>query len=427
MKVNKFILVCIFLLAVISLSPLSASEDVAGDELALDDTAEVSQVVQDDVVGDGEQNSGLRVDYPPNIATGDEGNITISGANDITGNLYWEFDGESSSISLADGKQNIAFKNLAEGDHPFLLKLTNDTKYADVEISDTIHVSKEISLTPNVPTVFNNNPTLITFTGPKVHEHCSLLLEIGNESFWGYYYAFGEGEVEINVAKTGTYRVNYFYENPEESLVAKGSFNLKVLSKPKLQAKSITMYDIESKYYKVRLLDSNGKPMAGEKVTVFIDLSKYKTAKTDKDGYAKVKIVGSDLYSDDLDLTTTYKTLSVHNRLYFKTVMKEITSFKKTNAKTVTFQIKTNKVNGKFLTGTKVTFKFNQKTYTAKINNKGIAKVDVKKSAFTKCKVGKIYQLKVTLGANSFTSNYKFLKVKPTLSYVSGMYAAGKS
>jgi hypothetical protein len=209
--------------------------------------------------------------------------------------------------------------------------------------------------------------------------------------------------------------------------MAKGSFNIIVLAKPKLQAESFTINEIQRKYYKVRLLDADGKPMAGEKVTVFIDLSKYKTAKTNKDGYAQVKIIGSDLYSKDLVLTTTYKTLSVNNVLHFKKVIKEITSFKKTNAKTVTFQIKTYKVDGKFLTGKKVTFKFNKKTYKTKINKKGIAKVDVKASAFLKCKVGKLYPLKVTLGENTFTSNYKFLKVKPKLSYVSGKYAVGKA
>lgn len=316
---------------------------------------------------------------------------------------------------------------MAEGDHPFLLKLTNDTKYADAEIADTIHVFKAVTLTPKVPTIFNDNPTVITFTGPEVQEHCPLTLEIGNETFGGYYYRYGEGEVEINVAQIGTNTVNYIYENPEENLMAKGSFNIIVLAKPKLQAESFTINEIQRKYYKVRLLDADGKPMAGEKVTVFIDLSKYKTAKTNKDGYAQVKIIGSDLYSKDLDLTTTYKTLSVNNVLHFKKVIKEITSFKKTNAKTVTFQIKTYKVDGKFLTGKKVTFKFNKKTYKTKINKKGIAKVDVKASAFLKCKVGKLYPLKVTLGENTFTSNYKFLKVKPKLSYVSGKYAVGKA
>lgn len=118
MKINKFILVGIFLLAIISLAPLCASEDIAGDELALDDTAEVSQIVQDDVIGDGEEDSGLKVDYPSDIATGDEGNITITGAKDITGNLYWEFEGENSSISLL---------------------MENKTLYSKIWLKGTIH------------------------------------------------------------------------------------------------------------------------------------------------------------------------------------------------------------------------------------------------------------------------------------------------
>ena len=47
------------------------------------------------------------------------------------------------------------------------------------------------------------------------------------------------------------------------------------------------------------------------------------------------------------------------------------------------------KVNGKYIKGKYVTFKFNGKTYKAKTNSKGIAKIVIKKKVLKKLKVGK--------------------------------------
>lgn len=47
------------------------------------------------------------------------------------------------------------------------------------------------------------------------------------------------------------------------------------------------------------------------------------------------------------------------------------------------------KINGKDKKGLKVKFKFNKKTYTAKTNKKGIAKITVTKKVLKKLKVDK--------------------------------------
>ena len=54
------------------------------------------------------------------------------------------------------------------------------------------------------------------------------------------------------------------------------------------------------------------------------------------------------------------------------------------------------KVNGKYLKGKKITFKFNGKKYSAKTNNKGVAKVSLKKNVVKKLKANKRYSIQVS-------------------------------
>lgn len=54
------------------------------------------------------------------------------------------------------------------------------------------------------------------------------------------------------------------------------------------------------------------------------------------------------------------------------------------------------KVNGKYLKGKTVTFKFNGKKYNAQTNSKGIAKATIPKSVLSKLKVGKSITYKAT-------------------------------
>ena len=56
------------------------------------------------------------------------------------------------------------------------------------------------------------------------------------------------------------------------------------------------------------------------------------------------------------------------------------------------------KINGKPVKGKKLTFKFNKKTYKAKTNKKGVAKVTIKKNALKKLKVGKNVKYQVSYG-----------------------------
>ena len=65
------------------------------------------------------------------------------------------------------------------------------------------------------------------------------------------------------------------------------------------------------------------------------------------------------------------------------------------------------KINGKLVNGKKITFKFKGKTYRAKTNSKGIAKVIIKKNVVKKLKKGKTYAVKVSYLKDSVKSSVK--------------------
>ena len=67
------------------------------------------------------------------------------------------------------------------------------------------------------------------------------------------------------------------------------------------------------------------------------------------------------------------------------------------------------KINGKAKSGAKVTFKFNKKTYTAKTNKNGVAKVTIKAKVLEKLKVGKKVTVQASYGktVKKFTAKVK--------------------
>ena len=149
--------------------------------------------------------------------------------------------------------------------------------------------------------------------------------------------------------------------------------------------RNISMHYDDGSTYKVRVFDNNGNPLkANEKVTFTVG-NKKTTVKTDKKGYATLKLnYKSGLYT----VTAKYKDFIIANIVYIKPVLKSLTSFK---SKRVTPAIKFKvKYLGKNKKNKKIKIKFNKKTYSAKTNKKGIAAFNLK----TPKKVG-LYPLKV--------------------------------
>ena len=82
----------------------------------------------------------------------------------------------------------------------------------------------------------------------------------------------------------------------------------------------------------------------------------------------------------------------------------------KKSAKKLVLTATLKKVNGKYLKKRPVVFKFNGKKFTAKTNNKGVAKLTVKKSGLKRLKVGKKVTYQATYLKDTVKKSVKVMK-----------------
>ncbi|WP_407412997.1 C1 family peptidase [Methanobrevibacter sp.] len=158
-------------------------------------------------------------------------------------------------------------------------------------------------------------------------------------------------------------------------------------------------------YFSVKVVTDDGHAIgAGEKVTFLIN-KKTTTVTTDKDGIAKIKITD---VPGKYTITTKYNGKTYTNKVTVKQVLTTSKVTVKKTAKSFTLQAKL-KINGKLVKGKTITFKFKGKSYHAKTNAKGIAKVTIKQDVIKKLKKGKTYTFAATYLKDTIKSTVKVI------------------
>ena len=170
-------------------------------------------------------------------------------------------------------------------------------------------------------------------------------------------------------------------------------------------AQTISMHYGDSRTISLKVYDIYGK-LVGKNQVVKIKIGKKTfSAKTDKNGVAKFKIPNT-VTPGKYTMTISYKNAKVSKKVTVKQVLSMKTAKVKKSAKklVLTATLKKGKTPLKYK---KVTFKFNGKTYKAKTNKKGIAKVTIKKTTLKKLKVGKKITYQVTYLKNTVKKTTK--------------------
>ena len=168
------------------------------------------------------------------------------------------------------------------------------------------------------------------------------------------------------------------------------------------------MYYGDASSFKVRVYGNDGNPVgANQVVTIKLNKVTYKV-KTNSNGYAILKIPNT-VKPGTYTLTATYAGQTIKNTVKVTQVLKLAKATVKKSAKSlsITATLKKGKTPIK---NKKLTFKFNGKTYTAKTNNKGIAKITIKAAVLKKLKVGKTVKYQVTYLKDTVQQSVKVKK-----------------
>ena len=202
------------------------------------------------------------------------------------------------------------------------------------------------------------------------------------------------GVVRLNInINPGSYRITAVNPQTNEKVVNSIRIYAKIM-----ENRDLTQYYGANKYFKVRIYNATtGKAVgSGVKVTFKVNKKTY-AVKTDKKGYAKLKII---LKAGRYTITTKYAGYKVSNKITVKPVLTASNIVGK-NIKTLKFKAKLVDKKAKALKGKTIKFKFRGKTYSVKTGGKGIATVTLKN-----LKVGK-YKIISSYGKSKITNTIK--------------------
>ena len=161
------------------------------------------------------------------------------------------------------------------------------------------------------------------------------------------------------------------------------------------------MYYTGGNYYTVKIIGHDGKAVGSGVPVKFSIAGKNYNVKTDRNGYASLKI---SLKPNKYVVTVHYANYKVSNKITVKPVL-TAKNISKKKGKVIKFKAKLVNGKGKPLKGKKITFKFKGKKYKVKTNKKGVATLKLK----LKLKVGK-YTIKTSYGKSTIKNKIKIRK-----------------
>lgn len=419
--INKkhIFLLSLVIIAIISLSAVSAGENLTTGEHVNDDADDNTDDIDEDFEDEAVEHN---ITVPSKIKCGDDEYISFEMPEDADGyfdvNINYDLDNEKKfNLSLDNGKAKIPLKSFAPNYYTMEVNYKNDTKYIDFDEYYDFAVDPILKFTAPKSVAAKSYFT-VTLTGTKGMTG-DLSIDIGDESYESSY-KNGKATLKIKVPTTGSKKIKYTFF-ADYGFEYEGSFRIKVIPAPTIQADSLRMIYGEKEKYSVKVLDSYGKTLkAGKKVTFKVyeitdnGNSKTlftKTVKTDKKGYASVTVPKLPTNRAlDAFIKTEYNGFSVTKNVEINPGIVVLKPVIKKSANKLVLQAKISKsVAGKTLKNNKIYFEFKGKTYIGKTNSKGIAKVTVKKSVLKKLKVGK--QVKIYATLNHFFSDEIYVKV----------------
>ena len=211
----------------------------------------------------------------------------------------------------------------------------------------------------------------------------------------------GKAVIVISELESGDYKANLRYSGDEkyEGVSQNTKFHV---GKYKLDKnKDVDVLIGKTAKYTVHLTKDT-QAMENKTIKFKVNGKKY-YAVTDRLGYASIKVKLPAMKS--YKITAQFGSVKVSNKIKVHVI--DAKDQKTLKTKNLKVKVALKKVNKKFLVNKKVTLKFNGKTYTGKTNKKGVVYFTIKKSAFSKLKVGKSYKYTVKYSTDKVTKTIK--------------------
>ena len=338
-----------------------------------------------------------KISITPDVVIGDDGIITME-LGDVSGVIAVSVDGElDGSKKIAEGKFIYALSTwvLLVGNHTLTFEYTGNSfdknifNYWDNEtasykpIEYRFHIAPkqtetksdsdndnlfEIILEDENGTVLSNatGQIVVEIINQFTQEVEHIIIDVVN----------GIATLDISKFKDGNYLIRWNYLGDGKHTPISKQLTLTITHKPSgISASDLTLLYTSKATYYVTVYTGSGEGISGVPVTFLINNRVVKTVTTDSRGVAGISISqnpGSYHITAKADALRITRILTVTHLLSLKTVKV------KKSAKKLVLTASLKKINGKYLKGKKITFKFNGKKYTAKTNKKGVCKLTMK-------------------------------------------------
>lgn len=357
------------------------------------------------------------VTVPDSIKAGTPVEVTFTGPSDLNGELEVTIYGKNYEdyeyISVNDGKAVISLLPEHGGKNYYEYYFEGTQGSFAFTVPSLFNVSGPKS-------VYESDKATFTFTGSSnLNGYIDIEWDDDGAEFDRFTVKNGKATATVKVPYLN--EISYSFTSSDSKTKFDGTFAITVLKKPIINANDFKKDYSSKKKYQVRVLDKNKKSVgAGKTVTFHLYKSgkkvSTKTAKTDKNGYAKVDF---NVASGSYKIKTVYGPASVTKKYNVNSILKiKYEKLKDLNknmhtSNKIVWSVYLKKVDGKYLKGKKIKFTIYKqvfkgtktilkkvKTITVKTNKKGVATITFKKSPVAVSsyymKMGVPYMVKTT-------------------------------
>ena len=328
-------------------------------------------------------------------------NLTITLPEEYNEDVILSINGDNSTVRMINGKRTIKFSNMNNGIYTVDVYLNSTLYSADVKHSHfTISAYRTQIQSSDLVAYYRSGKYEITLLDDENRTVAGRTVEImiAGTTYTRTTDAKGKASVDLNLPN-GVYDAkttfagddNYFASSADNKITVKTSINLPA-----------STYTYNAKYSPV-LLDKNGNPLSGKKVTIALGTKAYSVT-TNANGKASLNL---GLKPGSYTMTTTNTETGEVVTQNIKVVArlsenKDLTVYYGAGA---TYKVRAFNDNGNAVAGQTVKITICGKTYSVKTDSKGYAslKINLKPKTYP-----------ITAEYNGYKVSNKII-VKPTL------------